>query len=98
MATVISMENFRKSAALLGRDTDDDQADVARHVLHKHLLRMLAEARTKDVSMLVISMALFTEAVSALSANDWTPDEMVTWIRELDADDFFNHEEENEDE
>ncbi len=98
MATVISMENFRKSAALLGRDTDDDQADVARQVLHKHLLRMLAEARTKDVSMLVISMALFTEAVSALSANDWTPDEMVTWIRELDADDFFNHEEENEDE
>ena len=98
MATVISMENFRKSAALLGRDTDDDQADVARQVLHKHLLRMLAEARTKDVSMLVISMALFTEAVSALSANDWTPNEMVTWIRELDADDFFNHEEENEDE
>ena len=97
-ATVISMADFRKSAALVGATTDDEDSDKARQILHKHLLRMLSESKAKDVSMALVSMALFTEAVSALSANEWAPDEMVTWIRELEAENFFNDEEETEDE
>ena len=97
--SVISMADFRKSAALVGATTDDEDSDKARHILHKHLLKMLAESKAKDVSMALVSMALFTEAVSALSANEWEPDEMVTWIRELEAENFFNDdEEETEDE
>ncbi len=96
--SVISIEDFRKTAALLGDEAADDDSDRARQVLHKHLLRMLAEARTKDLGMGAVSMALFIEAVSALSANGWSADEMVTWVRELEADDFFNEDnEENDD-
>ena len=95
--SVISMEDFRKSAALIGDDAEDGDSDRARHILHKHLLKMLSEARAKDVGMALVSMALFTEAVSALSANGWEPDEMVTWIRELEADNFFNDDNEEDD-
>jgi len=97
-ASVISIEDFRKSAALVGADGEDGDSDRARHILHKHLLRMLSEARAKDIGMALVSMALFTEAVSALSANEWEPDEMITWIRELEADNFFNDDDEGENE
>ena len=94
---VISIEDFRKSAALLGKETTDRDQHRARHLLNKHLLRVLSEARAKDLSMNLISMALFSEAVSALSANDWEPDEMVLGIREMEAEDFFNNDDEEED-
>ena len=57
---------------------------------------MLAEARAKDLSMALISMALFSEAVSALSANDWTGAEMRTWILEMEAEGLFNNDDDEE--
>ena len=88
---IISLEDFRKSAALVGQDTTDadEQAREAQAVLTKYFIPMLRDAQQRGISMQLMSMSLFTESVSALVANDWTPEEIAQWLQELITTGFF---------
>ena len=96
---VISMDNFRKAAAMHGggsdRDADEDMRE-ANAILHKHLMAMLREVRQREIPIGLISMGLFTEAVSALHSCDWEPEEMSTWLSQLNNEGFFEPTEEGE--
>lgn len=98
---VISMDDFRKSQALVdaGSETDvDDSMAEASAVLHKFLMGALHESRKKNIPLMVMSMVLFTEGASALVANDWEIEEIVQWLRELEGNGFFEYDDEDDDE
>jgi len=59
---------------------------------------MLREARHKGIPLGLLSMGLFTEAVSALHANEWEPQEISKWLSELQNEGFFDPIDEEEDE
>jgi len=99
MATVISMEDFRKSAAMVGSDNDaDEEMREANAILHKHLLAMLREVRHRDIPIGLVSMGLFTEAVSALHSCEWEPEEISKWLSQLNNEGFFDPTEDGEEE
>ena len=97
---IISMEDFRKSAALVGEDTQDadEMAREAQAVLTKYFLPMLRDAQHRGIPMSLLSMSLFSEAVSALHANSWEPEEIVQWLQELITTGFFEALTDEEDE
>jgi len=89
---VISMDDFRKAAAMHGGGSDrdvDEEMGEASAILHKHLLAMLREVKHREIPIGLISMGLFTEAVSALHSCDWTPEEMTAWLTQLNNEGFF---------
>ena len=95
---VISMDDFRKSAAMVGSENDlDEEMRETQALIHKHLVVLLREVRHRDVPMGLVAMNLFTEACSALHACEWEPDEISKWLNELTNDGFFNRDEDDED-
>ena len=87
----ISMESFKKSAALLGEDTSPVESMVeTTAIVHQHLTALIEQASEEGVSLGMVSMGLFIEAMSALIANDWTIDEIQVWINELNQSGMFS--------
>ena len=89
---IISMESFKKSAALLGEGSAATPVEAmvdSTALVHQHLTALIEQASEEGVSLGMVSMGLFIEAMSALIANDWTINEIHIWINELNQSGMF---------